>query len=428
MPPDAVSSPAAAPASLSLLHRAWRLLPARQRRAWLAYGAARLAPRAGPRPGRCGAGLVIGGEVTQASGLGEGARLLHAGLAARGVASWLIDAGIPVPGDHRDAAPPRDTLATVPPAAPLLLCVNGPQLPAALLRLPRARLRGRLIIGYWSWELAVLPPTWRAAIGCVHEIWTPSAFIADAVAPILPPDGGIRLRVVPYPMTPAAPGPADRAAFGLPEGAVVVLASLNLASSFMRKNPLGAIAAFRAAFGDRPDRILVLKIGKTGHYAADLAAIRAAAAGAANIRIETSTLPSADRHALTACADIVLSLHRSEGFGLVPAEAMLLGKPVVATGWSGNLAFMDAGSAALVGFRLVKVDDPRGVYDLPGATWAEPDIAEAAAHLVRLADDPAARTALGARGQAHARAMLRGDALAEAVADLGLSPSRVATG
>ena len=59
-------------------------------------------------------------------------------------------------------------------------------------------------------------------------------------------------------------------------------------------------------------------------------------AHAPNIRIETHTLAPEDRHALTACADIVLSLHRGEGFGLVMAEAMLLGKPVVATGWSGN--------------------------------------------------------------------------------------------
>ena len=49
-----------------------------------------------------------------------------------------------------------------------------------------------------------------------------------------------------------------------------------------------------------------------------------AASGTANIRFEIRTLPLADNHALTACADIVLSLHRSEGFGLVPAEGMLL--------------------------------------------------------------------------------------------------------
>ena len=75
--------------------------------------------------------------------------------------------------------------------------------------------------------------------------------------------------------------------------------------------------------------------------------------------------------------------------GLVPAEAMLLGKPVIATGWSGNMGYMDAGNAALVGFRLVPAKDPRDVY--ADAVWAEPDLADAIAHLRRLADDPVAR-------------------------------------
>jgi glycosyltransferase involved in cell wall biosynthesis len=212
----------------------------------------------------------------------------------------------------------------------------------------------------------------------------------------------------------------DRAAFGLPERAVIVLASFSLASSFARKNPLGAIAAFRAAFGDRPDRLLLLKIGKPEHYPDDLAAIRHAAAGAANIRVETRRFGDAERHALTACADIVLSLHRAEGFGLVPAEAMLLGKPVVATGWSGNMDFMNADSAALVDYRLVAAADPRGVYAVRGAMWAEPDPGAAAALLVELADDPARRAALGARGQAMAQARLGTARLAAALAAIGL--------
>jgi glycosyltransferase involved in cell wall biosynthesis len=93
---------------------------------------------------------------------------------------------------------------------------------------------------------------------------------------------------------------------------------------------------------------------------------------------------------------------------------------VVATGWSGNLDFMDADSAALVGYRLVEARDPRGVFEAPGAVWAEPDVAEAAAALRRLADDEAARVALGRRGAAAARARLGTEPLAEALRALGL--------
>ena len=204
--------------------------------------------------------------------------------------------------------------------------------------------------------------------------------------------GRVRVVLPPLGIVPPEPAALDRAAFGLPPDAVVILVSFNLASSFVRKNPLAAIAAFRAAFGERPDRLLVLKTGHVAHAPDDFARL-AAAAQAPNIRLETRVLPTADHHALMAASDIVLSLHRSEGFGLVPAEAMLLGKPVIATGWSGNMDFMDASNSVPIGYRLVPVADPRQVYQ--GGSWAEPDQAEAVAQLRRLADDAAARRALG---------------------------------
>ena len=106
---------------------------------------------------------------------------------------------------------------------------------------------------------------------------------------------------------------------------------------------------------------------------------------------------------------------------LVPAQAMLRGIPVVATGWSGNLQYMDQASAALVGYRLIPVADPSGVYGrIPGALWAEPDVDDAAAALRRLGDDPAARAALGARGAAKAAAALAGDELRAALTAAGI--------
>jgi glycosyltransferase involved in cell wall biosynthesis len=306
----------------------------------------------------------------------------------------------------------------VPPGAPLLIHVNAPYLPLALLKLPRRLLGERRVIGYWAWELPVMPPEWRTGVPFVHEAWILSRFTAEAAEPLLPG----RVRVVPPPLAAAPPQPArlGRADFGLPPDAVVVLASFNLASSFARKNPLGAIAAFRAAFGDRPDRVLVLKVGNPADFADEFALIERTVRGAANIRLETRTLPAADSHALTAAADIVLSLHRSEGFGLVPAEAMLLGRPVIATGWSGNMDFMTPEDSALVGYRLVPAADPREVFEAPGAVWAEPDLGEAASALRQLADNPDARTALGAAAREAATRRLGLGPLREGLAGLGL--------
>lgn len=402
---------------LTLPHRLWRLLPAAPRRRLLAGAAAVAAPRIAARAPAAPDGVIVAGELTRASGLGEGARLTLRGLASLGVPAWPLDIGPLLPAHQADLRAPEARTVPPPPGAALVLHVNPPLVPLVLARLPRTLVRDRRIVGTWVWELAGAPSEWQTGARFVHEAWAPSRFAADALAPLA--RGGVR--VVPYPLAIAPPEPArlDRADFGLPQGAVVVLVSFNLASSFARKNPLGAIAAFRAAFGDRTERLLLLKVGNPHHFPQDFARLAAAVAGAPNIRLETRTMPAADAAALMAAADIVLSLHRSEGFGLVPAEAMLLGKPVVATGWSGNMDFMEEGAAALVRYRLVPARDPREVYELPGAVWAEPDIAHAADWLDQLAEDPAARRSLGEAGRAAAMSRLNAAPLAEAVRALG---------
>ena len=401
-------NPGFSEASLHPLHRLWQRLPAGPRRRMLAHGSALLAPRPDFPAPAVQTGVAVAGEFSRASGLGEAARIMRRAIDGIGLPTWAIDLDAPAGVE-------------IPAGVPLLLHVNAPLLPLALLRAPRSLVRGRRIIGYWAWELPTVPDTWRAGLPFVHEIWGLSSFTADAFRRWLRPDAAQPVRTVPIPLAVAPPVPAalDRAAFGLPDDAVVVLVSCNLASSFERKNPLGAIAAFKQAFGDRRDRLLLLKLGNPEHFPADFSTVRAAVGGAANIRIDTRTLPAADSYALTACADIVLSLHRSEGFGLVPAEAMLLGRAVIVTGWSGNMDFMDANSAALVGYRLVPARDPRGVFEAPGAVWAEHDLDEASAHLIRLADDPAERAALAERGRQMAYRCLGDAPLRHALRGIG---------
>ncbi len=399
-----------------LAHRLWRHLPVRQRRRVATWLTSLLAPEIDRLPPAASEGVAIAGEVSRASGLGEGARLIVRGLRQAGVPNWTIDIGNLLPAHTEHFA----VNSEVPPkGVPLILHVNAPFLPWVLFRLPRAIARGRRIIGYWLWELPSAPPEWRAGARFVHEVWVPSDFVAGAVEPLLTG----RVRVVPFPLAAARPEASclDRAAFGLPPDAVVVLVSFNLASSLERKNPLAAIAAFRAAFGDRHDRILLMKVGNREHAPDDFARIVEAVNCTPNIRLETRMFPTADMHALTAASDVLLSLHRSEGFGLVLAEAMLLSKPVIATGWSGNMTFMDADSAALVDYRLVPAQDPRQVY--AGASWAEPDQATAVAHLRRLADDAGERVRLGARGQAMATQRLGIAPLIAALRGIGLNPA-----
>ena len=141
-----------------------------------------------------------------------------------------------------------------------------------------------------------MPPEWRVGLRFVHEIWVPSQFTATAVATIAP--GRVRVDPPPLGAQSSAQAAHARSANSLPDTAVIVLVSFNLASSLERKNPLAAIAAFRAAFGDRKDRMLLLKVGNPDHFPRDFAVITAAAAAVPNIRIETRVLPAEDHAAL----------------------------------------------------------------------------------------------------------------------------------
>jgi glycosyltransferase involved in cell wall biosynthesis len=340
------------------------------------------------------------------------------GLATLGVPTWPINIGRYLPA-HREDLPPLGEPDDPPPrGAPLVLHVNPPLLPLVLARLPRTLVRDRRLVGYWYWELPVAPAEWRLGARFVHDVWAPSRFTADALVPLVEqPVTVVRPSVASSPLLPSQRG---RAEFDLPSGAVIVFSSFNLASSFARKNPLASIEAFRLAFGDRPDRMLVLKVGNPDHFPDDFERLAMAAAIHSNIRLVTGTLPPDASLALTATADIVLSLHRSEGFGLVAAEGMLLGKPVVATDWSATTEFMDASCTALVRFRLVPAEDDRGIYAVSGAEWAEADLGHAADWLRRLAEDPDLRRTLGDAARAAAFERLGTESLAQAVSSLGV--------
>jgi len=396
------------PSIQRLAHGAWRSLPRGPRRNALSAVAASLAARPGAPPA-ISHGVAVAGDIHGTNGLAASARILHEAIAANFMPAEKIPLGLP-------GVTPKFR-GTLPKSAALLAVVNAPILPAALLRLPRDFLVRRRVIGVWAWELPVVPRSWHQGANFVHEVWAPSPFTAQALEAAAPG----RVRVVPYPLA-AIPLPVSgtRADFGLPEQKLVVLTALNLASSMARKNPLGAIAAFKAAFGKNRDFLFLLKISGFEAYPNDLARIRAAIGDAQNILLFSATLPEEKLRGLIACSDIILSLHRAEGFGLIPATAMLLGRPVIATGWSGNLTYMTEQNSALVSYRLIPAKDDRGIYQLPGAVWADPDIEDAAWHLRCLAEDFSARAALGAAGQADARRVLGAEPLLAALAANGV--------
>jgi glycosyltransferase involved in cell wall biosynthesis len=305
-------------------------------------------------------------------------------------------------------------------AGTLIVHVNAPFLPLAMATLGSV-VREKFVVGSWAWELPQVPDEWRYGIPFVHEIWVPSSFVANAISPIA------ASRPVRVMFHPVALFHSDSATNGSPDGSpnrsfFTVLTIFNAASSVARKNPIAAIKAFRAAFGDDPDTRLIIKVANLSSVKDMSGMIDEAINGCSNITILSKTVDDVELEKLYLDADVFMSLHRAEGFGLTIAEAMLHGLPVIATDWSGNVDFLNDETGVPIPFRLVPAEDPQGTYDCPDMMWADADIDAAAKALRRLRDNPLLRKLIGKQAARHACKVLSGQTYAsQAQQFLGLA-------
>jgi len=346
-----------------------------------------------PTPGR----LIVSGFINGTKGVSRAARLTIEGLRAANLQVTTHDLGtLFATGDGLIGQLPVSR-----PAGVWLMHVNAPEAIAALSRVPPTDWLGRYRIGYWAYELPKVPPQWVRAADAFHEIWAPSHFVADALV-----GSGIKrpIHVMPHPVvlgpTPFVHDPnVDD---------FVVLAMGDLRSSATRKNLIGAIKIYKQAFHDViASRRLILKVQSDDAHPEFLRAALSAAAGRNDITFKTGSLDDAEIAQLIAAASVVLSPHRSEGFGLTLAEAFLSGVPALATGWSGNVDFMSDTPELLIRYSLTPVRDAAGIYRAAGLQWAEPDIKDAAEKLKALSQSRELRQQLASRGRAAVQGQLK---------------------
>ncbi|NEX92299.1 glycosyltransferase family 4 protein [Caulobacter sp. 17J65-9] len=338
--------------------------------------------------------LVVTGFMNEVLGVGRAGRMTADALEAAG---WPVVRHDLRPSFFRIRRAGM-TLPTERDGGVWMIHANAPEAEIAFLTHQPQAWAGRYRIGYWAWETPKAPAAWVRAAPWFHEIWATSRYTRDALAAAFRAEGRAdlepRLKVMPHPLPDVGGAKADPRRFGLEPGAFNVLSAFDARSTFVRKNPMGAVEAWRRAFPQpRPDARLTVKAVKLEADPARARALYAAVADRPDIRVLDEELTDAGVLDLVASVDAFLSLHRAEGFGLSLAEAMALGKVVVATGWSGPLDFLDADSAALVDFGLAPIRDPSGMYR--GGEWAEPDLDQAAGLLRALADDPERRRRIG---------------------------------
>lgn len=351
-------------------------------------------PSTGPWPEEVEIPLVVAGMFRTGSGLGRAAQRCYEALTLEGLSPIAVDLSDRFNQADLDPSIPLEPFPFAK-AGTIILVANPPELPLALRALGLRRWHNWRIVGAWVWEHPVVPESWKQAEKLVSEIWAPSVFVAEAFRRRFDRP----VKIVPH-YTPVL-APPSRA-----DGPLRVLTLADARSSLERKNPLAAIRMFRAAFGPETRAELVIKCRNLDQYPDYASEVATAVGNDSRIVLKTETLSDADQARLVQSCDVLLSPHRAEGFGVPLAEAMALGKYVIATGWSGNLEFMDRGNSVLLPYTLVPVIDRTGVYpQVPGAVWAEPNF-DAGVAALRAAAAPGGRDSFRDSGPAAIAARL----------------------
>jgi len=351
-------------------------------------------------------GINLVASVSGDAGLGVTARNVALALRHHAVPFSIVDIRHPWGRPLHVAGFEQHAVATPAQARhPVNLYVLQVPVYATLPReLPDLFPPGRFHAAEIWWEATALPPTWVGDLSRFDAVLAGSEFLVQVLA------NGLELTPViyaPHPLAlPRGIRPA-RERFGLPASTTVFALSFDPHSDPVRKNPVGSIQAFRAAFAPGVDDVCLavrMHHAEAPEGARALAAMRAAAAGDTRVRFLVEPMAYEDVLALYASCDAYVSLHRGEGLGLGLLESMALGKPVVATDWSGNASFMDARNSCLVRHRMTRVAGEvpflQPAYVGRQAQWAEPLLEDAVMWMRRLHAEPEWRLALGERARA----------------------------
>jgi glycosyltransferase involved in cell wall biosynthesis len=234
-----------------------------------------------------------------------------------------------------------------------------------------SNLTNRRNIVHWQWEFDVITDKLRSLPNFIDEIWTISNFSSKAFKSIF----DVPIHICPQLINPQINESIDRDQFGLDRDVFYFVFIFDGESSVLRKNPFAVIDAFYSAFSkSNQDVGLVLKFYNLS--ASSLKMLHSRTDSDTRVKIINRLLPYRDIISLLASTDCLISLHRSEGFGRIMAEAMALGKPVIASNYSGNLDYMNHNNSLLVDGNLIQtnIGDYQSIDCSKNFYWFDPDI------------------------------------------------------
>jgi glycosyltransferase involved in cell wall biosynthesis len=243
---------------------------------------------------------------------------------------------------------------------------------------------------YPTWELSIYPEEWAQQLEHFNEIWVPSQFVFDSITKVV----SKQVFHMPLSVEVRLSSFLGRRYFELPESSYLFLFCFDFNSYIDRKNPFAVIKAFEKACSARPgiDTRLVIKLNRDINSSEGTKSLPRIIEAVDHCQYRDKVIiidkvfSDNEIKNLIRCCDCFISLHRSEGFGRGMVEAMILGKPVIATAYSGNLDFMNETNSCLVRYNLINVEEGQYPY-AKGQVWADADIDHAVYYMLKLLDD-----------------------------------------
>ncbi|HEY5048387.1 MAG TPA: glycosyltransferase [Rhizomicrobium sp.] len=370
--------------------------------------------------------LLVIGPLGAVSGLGTGTRRSISALERTGCNFRLLEQMYDNPSSSTTLQSARSYKGEIPRA--VLWHINAEYVPDVMSMMPAFSEVG-YNIGYFFWETETMPLAHALATDMLDEIWVPSEFVrrcySAAKIPVV--DVGTSVELPPIERF------LGRDHFGFGDECVFVF-TFDGHSVIHRKNPAGVVRAFNRAFpkGNENVRLVIkaqnLMEATWGGIKGRNEELFELCCADPRIELIDRTMSLTELYSLKQASDCYVSLHRSEGFGYGPAEAMALGKPVIMTNYSANTEFATADNCLLVDAPLVHVEDGEYLYWTAEMVWADPDIDQAAALMRRVSEDRAWANAIGMRARETINRDFGRDAMAgryvARLTELGLNGNR----
>lgn len=355
-------------------------------------------------------GVNISGYINKQFGLGEGVRSNIRAIKTTDVPYVINDFNITISKHVMDETQNALAVSEENPYNINLVQINIDRLHSVMQETDKSYFQNKYNIAFWAWELENFPEESKVFFSLFNEIWVPSNFCTEAISKVSPVPVVKMMHSIEI-ETPSF----TRKDFNLPEDKFIFMTMFDYYSSIVRKNPIATIEAYEKSFGkNNPDVLLLIKTSISKEFPDEKKMLVDRIADNKSIIIVEEILERDQLYSLMNCCDCFVSLHRSEGFGLTMAEAMYLGKPVIATAYSANTEFMNINNSFPVKYNLIKTGDLY-YFSTEKDIWADADADHASEQMSLVYNDKNIAAAIAQRGQNDVKKFLSPEIMGEKI-------------